>query len=79
MTLIEANGNRVIFHLILFPALFCAAAFFAIRGRYLLAANQATDNIVVLRVDAETGQLHETGHSVSVPSPVCVVMMCPRD
>ena len=38
MTLIEANGNRVIFHLILFPALFCAAAFFAIRGRYLLAA-----------------------------------------
>jgi hypothetical protein len=38
MTLVEANGNRVIFHLSIFAGLFCATAVFAIRGRFILAA-----------------------------------------
>lgn len=47
-------------------------------GEFLLAANQKSDNVVVLRVDPETGALSETEHSVSIPSPVCVVFV-PRD
>jgi 6-phosphogluconolactonase len=46
-------------------------------GTYLIAANQATDNVVVFRIDQETGKLTPTGHSVEVPSPVCVEMMRP--
>ncbi len=41
-------------------------------GKYLLAANQSTDNIVVFKINAETGALDPTGHSINVPSPVCV-------
>ncbi|HMO35101.1 MAG TPA: lactonase family protein [Gemmatales bacterium] len=42
-------------------------------GSYLLAANQDSDNVVVFRMDAETGALTPTGHSVQVSKPVCVV------
>lgn len=41
-------------------------------GRFLLAANQASDSVVVFRIDPATGALAPTGHSISVPSPVCV-------
>ena len=41
-------------------------------GRYLLAANQDSDSIVVFRRDAGTGKLSPTGQTVSVGSPVCI-------
>ncbi len=44
-------------------------------GRFLLAANQATNNVVVFRIDPEIGLLKYTGHSVKVPTPVCVLFV----
>lgn len=41
-------------------------------GTFLLVANQKSDNIVSFRVDHKTGRLAATGHTVSVPSPVCL-------
>jgi 6-phosphogluconolactonase len=41
-------------------------------GQWLVAANQNTDSLNVFRVDAATGKLTPTGHSASVPLPVCV-------
>jgi 6-phosphogluconolactonase len=38
----------------------------------LLAANQDSNNVVVFRIDAETGRLSATGTEVEVPAPVCV-------
>ncbi|GHV44169.1 3-carboxymuconate cyclase [Synergistales bacterium] len=40
-------------------------------GKYLLAANQDTDNVVVFRIDAETGGLDKI-FEINVPTPVCV-------
>jgi len=42
-------------------------------GRFLLAANQDTDNVVIFRIDEKIGVPEATGKSVEVPSPVCVV------
>jgi 6-phosphogluconolactonase len=41
-------------------------------GDFLLVANQKSDNIVVFRLDQKTGRLNSTGHTVEVPSPVCL-------
>jgi len=41
-------------------------------GRFLLAENQKSDNIVVFRIDAKTGRLTPTGQVLDVGSPVCV-------
>ncbi len=41
-------------------------------GQYILAANQDTDNVVVLKVNLETGALTPTGSQAKVPTPVCV-------
>jgi 6-phosphogluconolactonase len=41
-------------------------------GRFLLAANQESGNIVVFRIDASTGRLTPTGEVVEVPAPVCI-------
>ena len=46
-------------------------------GQYLLAANQDSNNVVVFRIDGQTGLLHPSGEEVSVPKPVCVLMMRP--
>jgi 6-phosphogluconolactonase len=46
-------------------------------GAYLLAENQGSDTIVVFRIDQQTGALKPTGHSLGVPSPVCVRMAAP--
>jgi 6-phosphogluconolactonase len=42
-------------------------------GRWLLAANQDSNNITVFRVDPETGRIAATGKSIEVPSPVCLL------
>lgn len=44
-------------------------------GRFLLAANQESDNIVVFRIDAATGNLEPTGDVINVPSPVCIIFV----
>lgn len=41
-------------------------------GKFLLAANQNTNNVVAFRINDE-GSLTPTGSSVTVPSPVCVL------
>ncbi|MBW7460236.1 lactonase family protein, partial [Paenibacillus sepulcri] len=41
-------------------------------GRYLIAANRDTNNIVTFQVDRESGKLHYTGNSIEVSKPVCV-------
>ena len=42
-------------------------------GKYLLAANQDTNNVVIFKVDSETGIPTPTGKQVSVGAPVCLV------
>ena len=44
-------------------------------GKFLLAANQSTNDVFVFRIDANTGELSPTGHSLKVPKPVCVKFM----
>ena len=41
-------------------------------GRYLIAANQNSDNLVVFSIDQKTGKLTPTGQIVEAPMPVCV-------
>lgn len=41
-------------------------------GNFLLAANQNSDEIVIFKVNKETGLLTDTGKKISIPSPVCV-------
>ena len=41
-------------------------------GKFLFAANQKSDNIVVFRIDPKTGRLTPTGQVLDVGSPVCV-------
>ena len=41
-------------------------------GRFLLVANQRSDNVVTFKIDPKTGRLTPTGHTVEIPSPVCL-------
>jgi 6-phosphogluconolactonase len=41
-------------------------------GAYLIAANQGSNNLVVFRVDQQSGKLTPTGQKVEVGAPVCV-------
>jgi 6-phosphogluconolactonase len=43
-------------------------------GKFLLAANQNSDNIVVFKRNKTTGLLIPTGTEISVPKPVCLKM-----
>ncbi len=42
-------------------------------GGWLVCANQTSNNLASFRVDPATGRLTATGHSVTVPQPVCVL------
>ncbi len=42
-------------------------------GRWLLCANHDTDNVNVFAIDPATGRLTPNGHSLPVPSPVCIL------
>lgn len=46
-------------------------------GRLLIAANQDSDSLVTFHVDADTGRLTPTGHSIAVPSPACALFLSP--
>lgn len=41
-------------------------------GKFLLAANQRSDEIVVFEVNKATGKLRDTGKRIAVGSPVCI-------
>ena len=41
-------------------------------GRFLLAANQNSDNVVVFRIDPQDGSLTPTGSRIAVSAPVCI-------
>ncbi|HLS96715.1 MAG TPA: lactonase family protein [Sphingobacterium sp.] len=41
-------------------------------GRFLLVANQSTDNITVFERDMSTGELKQTDNQIDVPTPVCI-------
>ena len=41
-------------------------------GNFLLVANQNSDNIVIFKIDRNTGLLTDTGKRISVPNPVCI-------
>ncbi|MEI0736187.1 beta-propeller fold lactonase family protein [Paenibacillus sp. JTLBN-2024] len=47
--------------------------FAVVKGGYVLAANQNSDSVVSFRIDKESGRLTPTGHTLSLPKPVCVV------
>jgi 6-phosphogluconolactonase len=42
-------------------------------GRFLLVANQRTNNITVFERNKETGELKDTGKQIEVSTPVCIV------
>ncbi|MCX7817823.1 MAG: lactonase family protein [Kiritimatiellae bacterium] len=44
-------------------------------GRWLVVANQDTDNVVVFPLDEGTGALGEPTSEISVPAPVCVLWL----
>jgi 6-phosphogluconolactonase len=44
-------------------------------GKWLLVANQRSDNIVIFRIDPKTGLLTQTGEPVAIPSPVCLKLL----
>jgi 6-phosphogluconolactonase len=41
-------------------------------GRFLLAANQETDEVVIFKRDLKTGLLTDTGERIKVFAPVCL-------
>jgi 6-phosphogluconolactonase len=41
-------------------------------GKFLLVANQDTDNIITFMIDPSTGKLMDTGIETKVPTPVCL-------
>jgi len=43
-------------------------------GKWLLVANQNTDNIVVFKVNETNGDLINTGNTIKVSMPVCLVL-----
>jgi 6-phosphogluconolactonase len=44
-------------------------------GDYLLAANQDSDNVVIFKINKQTGLLTSTGEEIHVPKPVCLQMV----
>lgn len=44
-------------------------------GRWLVVAGQKSGDLVVLKIDPQTGKLSPTGGTAKVPSPVCVAFV----
>jgi 6-phosphogluconolactonase len=47
-------------------------------AKYLTIANQATDTLLVCRIDEGNGRLKPSGVFVDAPTPVCVAFLEPR-
>lgn len=43
-------------------------------GHWLLVANQNGSNVVIFKIDPQTGLLNPTGKQLSIPAPVCLKM-----
>ncbi len=43
-------------------------------GQWLLVANQGGGNVVIFRIDPQTGLLKATGQQLQIPTPVCLKM-----
>ena len=41
-------------------------------GKFLIAENQRSNNVVVFSIDQDTGKLTPTGQSLNLGSPVCL-------
>ncbi|MCW3093915.1 MAG: lactonase family protein [Ferruginibacter sp.] len=41
-------------------------------GNFLLVANQQSDDIIVFKINKQSGQLTDTGKRINVPNPVCI-------
>jgi 6-phosphogluconolactonase len=46
-------------------------------SKYLIIANQATDTLLVCRIDERNGRLKPSGEFVNAPTPVCVMFLEP--
>ena len=44
-------------------------------GEFLAAANQDSNNVVMFRIDPETGKLTPSGNVVEAGTPICVRFM----
>jgi 6-phosphogluconolactonase len=44
-------------------------------GHFLLVANKNTDNIVIFKINPQTGLLKANGTQIKIPSPVCLKML----
>jgi 6-phosphogluconolactonase len=44
-------------------------------GEYLLVANQNSNNVVVFKIDKQSGEMKPTKVVVKAPSPVCLVFL----
>lgn len=44
-------------------------------GHWLLAANQNGKNVVVFKIDQQTGMLTDTGKKIELPAPVCLKLL----
>lgn len=44
-------------------------------GKYMLVANQSGGNVIVFRIDPNTGELSPTESSIQVANPVCIKFM----
>ena len=42
-------------------------------GRWLVYSHQDSDNVVVLKIDPQTGALSPTGNAVMLDQPMCVL------
>jgi len=47
-------------------------------GKFLLAANQESNNIVIFRIDATPGALSPTGEIAEAPAPVCITFVAAK-
>jgi 6-phosphogluconolactonase len=44
-------------------------------GKWVLVANQDSDNVVIFSRDAKTGKLTPTGKEIKVSMPVCLKVL----
>jgi 6-phosphogluconolactonase len=44
-------------------------------GNYLFAANQNSGEVIVFRIDRETGKLTATGQILKIPNPACILFI----
>jgi 6-phosphogluconolactonase len=44
-------------------------------GKYMLVANQSGGNVIVFRIDPNTGELSPTESKIQVANPVCIKFM----